>query len=208
MLDRKLCEQVGLTESEISVLELSRTPEEFQQFINENFPYDYEEDGIDNYQSFRTVLKEKKAHCWAGMVMGAAYIFLNNLGPPLIMRIEASDMPHQLAVYWKDGKVGSLGASRHTELTGKSPRFNSYRDLVMSYYPHYYNDITNDKNDLTMRGIGGPIDLRMFGTEWLTADRDLTEIVDYLDGVPYSMLFPNKPELYKDFKTVGKFYFL
>ncbi|MBI2857428.1 MAG: hypothetical protein HYX95_03825, partial [Chloroflexi bacterium] len=148
------------------------------------------------------------AHCFSGAMLGAAFIYLNDLGPPLVLRIEARDMAHHLAVYWRGGKIGSLGSSRHPELTGKPPRFSSYSDLVLSYYPDYYNDVTNDPTDLTMRGYAGPVDLTIFGRRWLVAEDSLTEIVDYFDRLPHIKLFPGKPEMYAEFPKKGEFYFL
>lgn len=199
---------IGLTQKEKEFLHMDSSPEEFQKRLLRDFPYDFEEDGVEHFGSFRFALRRGKAHCFTGAMLGAACIYLNDLGPPLVLRIDAVDMAHHLAVYWKGGKIGSIGASRHAELTGKPPLFTSYKDLVMSYYPDYYNDITNDPSDLTMRGYAGPVDLSIFGRSWLTAEESLTDIVDYFDMLPHIRLFPEKPDIYAEFKKQGDFYFI
>lgn len=208
MFNSELAETIGLTEKEMEFLKIDDTPEEFQKRMIRDFPYDFEEDGVEHFGSFRYALRKGKAHCFTGAMLGAAYIYLNNLGSPLVLRIEARDMAHHLAIYWKGGKIGCLGASRHIGLTGKPPHFTSYRDLVISYYPDYYNDITNDPADLTMRGYAGPMDLTIFGHGWLVAEDSLTDIVDYFDRLPQIKLFLEKPELYAEFRKQGDFYFI
>ncbi len=208
MFNSKLAGSIGLTETEKQFLREDSTPGEFQKRLVRDFPYDFEEDGVEHFGSFRFALRKGQAHCFTGAMLGAAYIYLNDLGPPLVLRIEARDMAHHLAVFWRDGKIGSLGSSRHAELTGKPPLFTSYRDLVMSYYPDYYNDVTNDPSDLTMRGFGGPVDLSIFGPGWLVSEDSLTGIVEYFDRLPQIKLFPGKPDMYAEFQKQGDFYFL
>lgn len=208
MFNSELAETTGLTEAEKEFLRLDDYPEEFQKRMVRDFPYDFEEDVEEHFGSFRYTLKRGKAHCFTGAMLGAAFIYLNDLGPPLVLRIEARDMAHHFAIYWRDGKVGSIGSSRHIELTGKAPHFTSYRDLVMSYYPDYYNDITNDPSDLTMRGFAGPVDLSIFGYRWLVSEDNLIEIVQYFDKMPHIKLFPDKPEMYAPFQKHGDLYFV
>lgn len=208
MFNSELAENTGLTEAEKEFLKLDSTPGDFQKRMVRDFPYDFEEDGIEHFGSFRYTLRRGKAHCFTGAMLGAAYIYLNGLGRPLVVRIDAADMAHHFAIYWRNGKAGSIGSSRHIELTGKPPQFGSYEDLIVSYYPDYYNDITNDPADLTMRGYTGPVDLTIFGHSWLVAENSLTEIVEYFDKMPHIKLFPDRPELYAQFQKHGNFYFV
>jgi hypothetical protein len=196
MLNLALAKEIGMTQEEIDILACHRTPEEFQEFLKQ-FPYNMQDYDKETYWSFRKALREGKFDCFSGAMTGAAYILMNNLGPPLIVCIEAMDVDHNLAAYWRDGKVGSIAASRDPNLTGKPPQFKSYTELAMSYYPFYYNEFTQDKSDISMRGLSMPIDLRVFGYRWITAEENMDEIEKYLYEITYTMLFPGKPGIYE-----------
>jgi hypothetical protein len=194
-------QNIDFTKDELKIIRKYRTPEKVQEFLNQ-LDYNFEDKG-ETYHSFRGVLRHGTAHCLEGMLTAAAILSQHGY-PPLFLCMEASDIDHNIFVYWKDGKVGSVAKSRQIELHGRPPIFENYNDLVMSYYPDYYNWFTQDKTDITMRGWA-IIDLRIFSQNWITGDR-VEFIEKYLYSIPYKKIFPkDKDEFYysnKDNKII------
>ena len=184
-------QNLKFTDAELAVIRNYNTPEKVQEFLNQ-IDYNFEEKG-ETYQTFRGVLNRRTAHCLEGVITAAAILSQNGY-PPLFICIEARDIDHNIFVYWKDGKVGSVGKSRQVELQGRPPIFKTYRDLVMSYYPDYYNWFTQDKKDITMRGWA-LIDLRTFSQNWITG-KSIKLIEDYLYSIPYKKIFPKNQDVF------------
>ena len=76
-------------------------------------------------------------------------------------------------------------------LIGREPIYRTLWDLVMSYFPFYWNYWTGDRQDLTLRGYA-TMKLERFCRDWVTAEEDLWFIEDYLYGIPYRALFPRR----------------
>jgi len=190
------------TKEELSIIQECDTPEKVQDFLD-SVEYNFEEGGVNTWRPFRAVVKHRKAHCFEA-AMSAAAILSQHGFPPLVVCIEARDIDHNIFVFWQDGKVGSVAKSRQVELHGRPPIFETYRDLVMSYYPDYYNWFTQDKNDITLRGYA-LVDLRIFSQNWITA-RSLSFIERHLYRVPYRKIFPEDKDLFyysqRDGKTI------
>jgi len=190
------------TKEELSIIQECDTPEKVQNFLN-SVEYNFEEGGVNTWRAFRSVVKHRKAHCFEA-AMSAAAILSQHGFPPLVVCIEARDIDHNIFVFWRDGKVGSVAKSRQVELHGRPPIFETYRDLVMSYYPDYYNWFTQDKNDITLRGYA-VVDLRIFTQNWITA-RNLSFIEKHLYRIPYRNIIPEDKDLFyysqRDGKTI------
>ncbi|MBI4182155.1 MAG: hypothetical protein HY520_04275 [Candidatus Aenigmarchaeota archaeon] len=200
MFDAERARALGLEAAEIDLLASHPTPESFQHFLL-TLPYDKDA----YFASFRQMLRRARADCFAGALAGAAWISLHSHGPPLLIHMEAADIDHNLALYEREGRYGTLGASRSRSLTGKLPVFPSLRELVLSYYQDY-NDTDPDPTVLTLRGYSDPVDLRQFGNRWLTAEDNLTDIEDHLWSLRFHKLFPDRPGLYARFPQEDGFY--
>jgi hypothetical protein len=180
------------TAEELRAIDTYDTPEKVQEFLSW-IPYNFEEKGATN-RCFREALKHRTAHCLEGAIMAAAILSQHGY-PPLILCIEASDIDHNMFVYWSNSKVGSVAKSRQTELHGRPPTYENYRDLVMSYYPDYFNWYTQDKKDITIRGWA-VVDLRTFSQDWITGE-NIDFIEEFLYAIPYKRIFPEeKDEFY------------
>jgi hypothetical protein len=194
-------QNLEFTDEELKTIKTHNSPERVQEFLSQ-LPYNFEENGKTS-RSFRGVLAHRTAHCLEGVVTAAAILSQHGY-PPLIICIEATDIDHNIFVYWRDEKVGSVAKSRQLELQGKPPMYASYRDLVMSYYCDYYNWFTQDRKDITMRGWA-VIDLRAFSQNWITGE-SIEFIEEYLYAIPYKRIFPeDKDEFYysqKDGKII------
>jgi len=193
-------QNIEFTEEELKIIKMCNTPEKVQDFLD-SLKYNFEEDGVETFRSLRGVIKHKTAHCFEGAI-SAASIMSQHGFRPLIICMEASDIDHNIFVYWCDGRVGSIAKSRQVELHGRSPIYETYYDLVMSYYPDYYNWFTQDKKDITMRGWA-IIDLNIFSNDWITSE-NTSFIEDYLYAIPYKRLFPQNEDSFYYFRRDGE----
>jgi hypothetical protein len=189
------------TKEEAEILRHYDTPEKVQIWLN-GLPYNFKEGKEETWRSFRGVVRHGEAHCFEGAVSAAAVLGEHGW-PPLLMCMEAADIDHNMFVYRRGGKFGSVAKSRDPCLVGRPPVFRTLRSLVLSYYPYYYNYFTNDLDDLTLRGYA-VIDLSSFRQDWITAEGNLTFLVDHLWNIRYRKLFPEKPEIYEGFPLFGK----
>ena len=114
------------------------TPAKIQRFLDEELGYNLEPGG-DTCYSPRTVLQKRVAHCMEGAMLAAAA--LRRLGhPPLLVDLEAvRDTDHVLAVYRDNGHWGAVAKSDYSGLRSREPVYRTIRELVMSYFEHYFN---------------------------------------------------------------------
>jgi len=193
-------QNLKFTEEELSIIKKCDTPEKVQTFLN-SIDYNFEKNGVYTWRSFRGVVKHREAHCFEAAIMAAAILSQHGF-PPIIICLEASDIDHNIFVFWQNGKVGSVAKSRQVELHGRPPIFKTYRDLIMSYYPDYYNWFTQNRNDITLRGYA-LVDLRIFSQNWITA-KNISLIEKYLYTIPYKKMFPDNKDLFYYSQRDGK----
>lgn len=176
----------GFTGSEERSLKKLTTPARIQRFLDHEIGYNLEPGG-DTCYSPRMVLRHGVAHCMEGALVAAAALRL--LGyEPLIVDLEAvRDTDHVLAVYQVRGRWGSVAKSDYSGLRSREPVYQNIRELVMSYFDHYYNL----KGEKTLRGYSRPVNLRRFDRiGWMTQDRDVWEIPNLLCEIPHSKILP------------------
>ena len=176
------------TEQEAEIIRTHRTPEQVQEFLD-TLQYNYEPCGA-TLRSFRKVIRDGVAHCLEGAVTAAA-ILMQHGHRPYILCIEARDIDHNVVPYRENRLWGAVAQSRDPPLKSKPPTFPTLRDLVLSYYPDYYNAITNDRNDLTPRGYT-LIDLSSEKKDWVTAEEEIWFIEVKLYDARYRALFPEE----------------
>ncbi|PYR83213.1 MAG: hypothetical protein DMG19_19690, partial [Acidobacteria bacterium] len=74
--------------------------------------------------------------------------------PPLILDLAAvRDVDHVIAVYRTNGCWGAIGKSNYAGLRFRSPIYRTLRELVISYFEHYYN-LDGEK---TLRAYSRPV---------------------------------------------------
>jgi len=170
-----------------------RTPEAVQTFLSAEVSYNFEPDGETAYGP-REVLRRRTAHCFEGATFAAALMWYHGWQPLLVLMEAPRDFDHNLIIYTREGRYGSVAQSRHQELRGKAPVYPGLRELVLSYHPDYYSDWTHDPTDLTLRGFSEPIDLRRFGCDWVLAAELWDMYRRYAAGVRFEKLFPDREE--------------
>jgi hypothetical protein len=163
------------TAEERAILAELESPVKIQSFID-SVPYSA--DPV--YRSPRSVLRDRKAHCFDGALFAAAA--LRRLGyPPLLVDMKAvRDDDHILALFKRNGHFGAVAKSNFVGLRYREPIYRSLREIVISYFDSYYN-LDREK---TLRGYTVPLNLAAFDhLDWMTSDAELEQIADRLDQI-------------------------
>ena len=176
----------AFTKAERAIFRTLSTPEKIQRFLDHDLAYNKEPDGP-RCRSPRLALRDRTAHCMEGALFGAAA--LRMLGhPPLLLDLEAvRDDDHVLAVFRIQGHWGAVAKSNYSGLRYREPVFRTLRELVMSYFEHYFNP----RREKTLRNYSRPVNLQRFDNiDWMTAEQDPWAIPEYLCTISHSPLMP------------------
>ncbi|MFZ1977536.1 MAG: hypothetical protein WAV76_06230 [Bacteroidota bacterium] len=164
----------SFTKKELAVFQRLESPQHIQRFLD-SLEYSDEE----RYRSPRSVLCDRKAHCYDGALFAAAA--LERLGfPPLITEIlpNENDDDHIVALFKRQDHWGSVAKSNFTGLRYREPVYRSLRELMMTYFEPYYNI----KGERTMIGYTGALNLHRFRfLNWQVNDAAMEIIGDALD---------------------------
>ena len=164
------------------------TPIKIQDFLD-TIPMNWEKKG-DTHMSPHHVLSKKKAHCIEGAMLAAAALWIHG-EPPLIMNISArlgkGDVDHVVALYKRGGFYGAISKTNHASIRFRDPIYRTPRELALSYFHEWFFNSTGEK---TLECYSKPLDLRRFGTEWVTSTTDLWNIADALSVLPHYNLVP------------------
>jgi hypothetical protein len=180
----------GFSSAERALFRRLATPEKIQRYLDAEIAYNKEPDGP-TCRSPRRVVRDMTGHCMEGALFGAAA--LRMLGhPPLLLDLEAvRDDDHVLAIFRLRGHWGAVAKSNYSGLRYREPVYRTLRELVMSYFEHYYNL----KKEKTLRRYSRPVNLRRFDSiGWMTAEEDVWTIPEYLCGIAHRpLLDPRLP---------------
>jgi hypothetical protein len=165
----------------MTVLRRLNKPEKVQRFLDQELRYNKEPEGA-SCRSPRRVLRDRVAHCIEGALFAAAALRVNGF-PPLILDMEAvRDDDHIIAPFRESGHWGAVAKSNYSGLRFREPVYRTLRELVMSYFEHYYN-LAGEK---TLRTFSRPVNLARFDrVGWMTSERDLWEIGEYVGSIPH-----------------------
>jgi hypothetical protein len=178
----------GFTRAETNELRRLRTPERIQRFLDFDIGYNKEKDG-ETCRSPRRVLRDRIAHCMEGALLAAAALRVQGY-PPLLVDLEAvRDDDHVLTVFQQHGHWGAIAKSNYSGLRFREPVYRTLRELVMSYFEHYYNL----KGEKTLRRYSRPVNLARFDRiEWMTAEEELWAIPEYLTVIAHTRLLAER----------------
>ncbi len=180
----------GLTREEVSVLKKLNRPEKIQRFLDEDIAYNKEKDG-ETCRSPRRVLRDRLGHCFEGALLAAAALRVNGY-PPLVVDLEAvRDDDHVLAVFRNNSHWGAIAKSNYAGLRFREPVYRSVRELVMTYFEHYYNL----RGEKTLRRYSRPLNLKRFDSRgWMTAEDELWDINNFFWEWPHYPIMDNRME--------------
>ena len=169
--------RADFTEKEWKVIQKHKTPESVQTFLR-SIRYNHELSG-GTCHSFRRVLRENRAHCLEGALVGAVILEQHGF-PPVFVSIESQDkLDHVLFLFKRSGRYGAVARSRDIGLHGRKPVFRRVRDLVMSYFDAYI--------DTTARITGyGTTSLYELGNyDWRFSMRNVFKVERHLQDIPH-----------------------
>jgi hypothetical protein len=181
----------GFDARELRILKSLRTPDRIQRFLDVDLGYNKEAEGETCY-SPRRVLRHMLAHCMEGALLAAAALRVHGF-PPLLLDLEAvRDDDHVLAVFQQHGAWGAIAKSNFSGLRYREPVYRTLRELVMSYFEHYYNPAA----EKTLRRYSRPVNLRRFDyLGWMTSEDDVWAIPAYLTRVAHFNVLPHPRRL-------------
>lgn len=160
---------------EAEVLAGLRTPFEVQAFLD-SLPYSPES----RYRCPRSVLRDRRAHCFDGAVFAAAALQRLGFGARLLDLRAVRDDDHVIALFERGGHVGAVAKSNVVGLRFREAIHRSLRELVMTYFHAYFNV----DGELTLRSYSRPVDLDRLGTPgWRMEDAAMNLIAERLNTV-------------------------
>jgi len=168
-------------------LKALKTPEKIQRFLDTEIGYNTEPDGA-TIRSPQRVLRDKVAHCLEGALVAAAALRVHGQ-PPLLLDLESvRDDDHVLAVFKQRNRWGAIAKSNYAGLRFREPVYRTLRELVMSYFEHYFNEA----REKTLRKYSRPVNLSRFDRiNWMTSEEDLWPIADHLATIPHVPVLQN-----------------
>ncbi|HXR97137.1 MAG TPA: hypothetical protein VN709_04770 [Terriglobales bacterium] len=179
---------VPFSADETRILSRLRRPERIQEFLDNSIAYNLEPDG-DTLRSPRRVLRDQVAHCLEGALLAAAALRVAGHEPRLLDLESVRDDDHVLALFQHHGHWGAIGKSNYAGLRFREPVYRTLRELVLSYFEHYFNE----DREKTLRNYSRPVNLARFDRiNWMTSEQDLWPINDYLVALPHTPLFRNR----------------
>jgi hypothetical protein len=186
----------GFTKEEEKFLRTLNTPGKVQDYLD-SLPFNFEEEE-ESCMSPRCVLRAQKAHCMEGALLASAVFFLQGR-KPLLLNLKVGnrkDQDHIVALFQENGFWGAVSKTNHAVLRFRDPVYRTVRELAMSYFHEYF--LTKDGTK-TLKGYLGPINMRRFGTKWLTDEEGLWKIAEIIFDSKHVEIVPasNKRHLKK-----------
>lgn len=158
---------------ELDVFQSLDSPFAIQAFLD---TVPYSSDPV--YRCPRSVIRDRKAHCFDGALFAATALRRLGHAPCVLDMLAERDDDHLLALFREEGCWGAIAKSNFVGLRFREPVYKTLRELVMSYFEDFYN-IEGEK---TLRGYTLPLDLSRFDPiDWMMRDEGLDEIADALD---------------------------
>lgn len=177
--------QYGMTNAEWRTLRALRSPERVQRFLDDQIAYNLETGGPTCY-SPRLVLRHGHAHCMEGALLAAAALRAQGR-PALLLDLESvRDDDHVLALFREGACWGALAKSNYSGLRFREPVYRTLRELVMSYFMHYFNL----RGEKTLRAFSTrPVRLQRFDPRgWMASESDVWYIPEYLGEIAHTDL--------------------
>lgn len=151
------------------LLSSSATPEKIQDYLD-SLRINFEKQG-DTHRSPKRVAETGEAHCIEAALFAAAALWHSGR-PPLLLDLKAAkgDYDHVVALYKTNGYWGALSKSNHATIRYRDPVYKTVRELAVSYFHEWFPEKTGIR---TLRSFSKPLNMKKFGSDWITSDEDL-----------------------------------
>jgi hypothetical protein len=176
VMSAAVCFDQALTGAERRLISRLDRPHKIQLFLD-GLAYGTET----VYRAPLRVLRERTCQCFDGAVFASAMLHRLRY-PAMILNLlpNRRDDDHVLALFKLDGHWGAVAKSNFVGLRFREPVYRDLRELIMSYFEHYYN-LHREK---TLRGYTRPLDLKAFDRrQWMTRDETMDLISQRLDDI-------------------------
>ncbi len=181
--------QFGFSPSECRILSRLNSPIKIQDFVD-GLMYGIGDDEVRHF-SPRRVLETKSADCFDGAIFGAAALRFHGYRPLISSISSVRDHDHVVALFKANGCWGAVSKSKYTGLGYREPIHRTLRELFISYFEQYFNF----QGEKTARGYCLPVDLSRFDNrDWMTSDKPVSFIEDYLNEVSYKPILTGRME--------------
>ena len=168
------------TRSERSLIRSLRTPEQVQRFAW-SLRYNHESRGP-TVNSFRRAVRLHRGHCLEKAIVAAAIMWQHGHAPKLLC-VEAKDQDHLMCLYKKNGLWGAVDGAWAEQPPAFEPIHPTPRDIAIAYWRN------DGKWRSNFRGFA-VADLRRLKRNWITTNRQVWFVDDYLWRIVYRLLFP------------------
>ena len=178
----------ALTPLERQLFSRLNTPQKIQDYLD-SLPINFETSG-ETYMSPRRTIEAGAAHCFEGALLAAAILAYHGQ-KPLILDLKTApiDQDHVVALFKQNGYWGAISKTNHAVLRYRDPIYKTVRELALSYFHEYFMK----DGRKTLRTYSAPFDLSYRPlTSWLTAEEELFDLVQELDGSPHFPLVPKE----------------
>jgi hypothetical protein len=175
----------GLSPAEYKLLKALKRPDRIQRFLDDELAYNLEAGGPTCF-SPRVALRRMTAHCMEGALLAAAALRQQGRRALLVDLESVHDDDHVLAVFQEPGGWGAIAKSNYSGLRYRDPVYRTLRELVMSYFPHYFNR----RGEKTLRAFSArPVNLARFDPQgWMISEEPVWYIAEYLCEVAHTRL--------------------
>ncbi len=182
----------SLSKEEEVFLKKLNSPSKIQDYLD-SLSFNFEKNGETN-MSPRYVMEMKKAHCFEGALLAAAALMVAGEKPLILsLHVADEDWPHAVTLYKKNGYWGAISKTNHAVLRFRDPIYKTVRELAVSYFHEYFLAKNGEK---TLRAYSRPINLKRFGTDWVTTSKSLSCITVAISKTKHQALIPRGNEIY------------
>jgi len=180
----------GFSTKEKILLEKLNTPAKVQDFLN-GLQFNFEKDKKGKYKetlkSPLFTLRERKAHCFEGALLGAYILSLHGFTPYLLhLKAVKEDYDHVVAPFKMGNFWGALSKTNHAVLRYREPIYKNIRELAMSYFHEYFLD----NGEKTLRQYSTLLNLNNIKKNWMTEEGDLWYLDKKLDKIKHYDIVP------------------
>ncbi|MEK7105861.1 MAG: hypothetical protein AAB895_00710 [Patescibacteria group bacterium] len=170
---------LAFTKKEKMLMRKLNTPAKVQDFLN-SLKFNFEKNDNTEEQTIKSpirTLRDRRAHCFEGALLGAYILSLHGFKPYLLhLKTTKEDLDHVITPFRVGKYWGALSKTNHPVLRYREPIYKNIRELVMTYFHEYY---LNNGNK-TFRSYTQPLSLKQFNG-WETSEEDLWNIDEALD---------------------------
>ncbi len=160
------------------------TPAKVQDFLN-SLPFNFENEKGYKRETLKSplfTLRQRKAHCFEGALLGAYILSLHGFTPSVLhLKATKHDYDHVIAPFKINGFWGALSKTNHVVLRYREPIYRNIRELVISYFHEYFLN----SGLKTLRQYSEVLNLNTLPKDWAVRQGDLWDIDKKLDKMKH-----------------------